>query len=178
MKFDFFSGIVLYDLLLLWVLNRKSLIQGSLNWIKAKCPASDTLVSSWRIQGVGRGGGGEWGSDLTPIWDWTGWFFSMKRALFKNVIVLGTLLWSVRLCSQSSISRANGYRRSQIDKHVVVSAFSAVRWRQLGQYNLFLSTSQSSEINNETVNGKEAWNVKTVSCFILLQSNQVKRSRR
>ena len=58
LKFDFFSGIVLYDLLLLWVLNRKSLIQGSLNWIKAKCPASNTLVSSWRIQGVGRGGGG------------------------------------------------------------------------------------------------------------------------
>ena len=33
--------------------------------------------------------------------------------MFKIVIVLGTLLSSVRLCSQMSISRANGDRRSQ-----------------------------------------------------------------
>ena len=39
-------------------------------------------------------------------------------------LVLGTLLWSVRLRSQNSISRANGERRSQIEKHVVVSVRS------------------------------------------------------
>ena len=37
------------------------------------------------------------------------------------------LLWSVCLCSQSSISCANGGRHSQIEKHVFVSAFSAGR---------------------------------------------------
>ena len=40
------------------------------------------------------------------------WFFS------------DTLLWSVHLWSQSSISRANGDRRLQIEKHVVLSVRS------------------------------------------------------
>ena len=40
-------------------------------------------------------------------------------------LFVGTLLWSVGLCSQSSISCANGDRRSQIKKQVVVSTFSA-----------------------------------------------------
>ena len=40
------------------------------------------------------------------------------------LLVLGTLLWSVRPRSQSSISRTNGDRRSQIEKHVVVSVRS------------------------------------------------------
>ena len=39
-------------------------------------------------------------------------------------LFLGTLLWSVRLCWQSSISRANGDRCSQVEKHVVVSVRS------------------------------------------------------
>ena len=63
-------------------------------------------------------------------------------------------------------SRANGDRRLQIEKHVVVSAFSAVRWRQTRpktSFYSFLSTSQSSEIENETVNGKEA-EAETMEC--------------
>ena len=45
---------------------------------------------------------------------------------------LGTLLWSVRLCSQSSISRVNGNWLSQIEKHVVVSASSVTSGRGCG----------------------------------------------
>ena len=87
-------------------------------------------------------------SDLTLVWDWnscivrivyhflTGWFFFfMKRALhfatklnYRDIQkcnrFLGTLLWSVRLCSQSNTSRANGDRPSQIERHVVVSVRS------------------------------------------------------
>ena len=88
-------------------------------------------------------------SDLTLVWDWNSYieriditfkladFFLWNahcifplnwiQGTFKNVTVLGTSVWSVRLCSQNSISRANGDRRSQIEKHVVVSAFSAGR---------------------------------------------------
>ena len=47
----------------------------------------------------------------------------MKRALHfvtpLNIFVLGTLLWSVRLClqsTQSSISRASGDLRSHIEE--------------------------------------------------------------
>ena len=49
---------------------------------------------------------------------------------------LGTLLWSVRLCSQRCISRANGDWLSQIEKHVVVSAFSVTSGRGCGGINL------------------------------------------
>ena len=41
-----------------------------------------------------------------------------------NILFLRTLLLSVRLSSQSSISRAHGDRRSQIEKHVVFSVRS------------------------------------------------------
>ena len=44
-----------------------------------------------------------------------------SRDIQKNVIVLGTLLCSVRLCSLSSISCATGDRSSQIEKRVLVS---------------------------------------------------------
>ena len=51
----------------------------------------------------------------------------------KMWLFLGTLIWSVHLCSQSSISRANGDRRSQIEKRLVVSAFSATGGRGCGE---------------------------------------------
>ena len=79
-------------------------------------------------------------SDLTLVWDWNSYIdvitfnwliFLMKHALHfatklnsrdvQKCIFWGTLLWSVRLCSQSSNSRANSDRRSQIEKHVAVS---------------------------------------------------------
>ena len=47
-------------------------------------------------------------------------------------LFVGTLLSSVGLCSQSSISCANGDRRSQIKKQVVVSAFSETGVREGG----------------------------------------------
>ena len=47
------------------------------------------------------------------------------------LLFLGTLLWSVCLCSQSSISRANGDRRSQIEKHAVVSVRSNLPQKSL-----------------------------------------------
>ena len=46
-------------------------------------------------------------------------------------LFLGTLIWSVRLCSQSSISRADGDQRSQIKKHVVVSVRSNLPQKSL-----------------------------------------------
>ena len=75
----------------------------------------------------------------TKILTTIGWLnFLMKRVLYFTTklnsrdIQLGTLLWSVRLCSQSSISRANGDWLSQIEKHVVVSAFSVTSGRGCG----------------------------------------------
>ena len=43
--------------------------------------------------------------------------------------------YDIHLCLQSSISRAKGDRCAQIEKHVIVSTFSAggQLWRQLGR---------------------------------------------
>ena len=60
---------------------------------------------------------------------------------------LGTLLWSVRLCSQSSISRANGDWLSQIEKHVVVSAFSVTSGRGCGGKVICYKKVQHSFLN-------------------------------
>ena len=99
--------------------------------------------TDWRIQGEGP----DPLSDLMLVWNWnsyidriiyhflTGWFFLMKRRLhFATKLNPRTIQkcncfwvspWSVCLCSQSSISCTNRERCSQIEKHVVVSAFSA-----------------------------------------------------
>ena len=42
----------------------------------------------------------------------------------KVQFFLGTLLGSVRLCSQSNISGANGNQHLQIEKHMIVSVRS------------------------------------------------------
>ena len=111
----------------------------------------DMGVNQWRIQGEGPGGLDPPfpPTDLTLVWDWncyygriiyhflTRWFLLMKCVLHFatklnsrdiqkcNLLFLGTLLWSARLCLQSNNSCTNGDWRSQIEKHVVVSAFSA-----------------------------------------------------
>ena len=95
--------------------------------------------TQWRIQGEGAPP-----QDLTLVWDWnsyidrivyhflTGWFFLMRCALHfatklnsRNIqkchcfcVPSNDLFASAR---RSSISRANGNQRSQIEKHVTVS---------------------------------------------------------
>ena len=76
-------------------------------------------------------------SDLTLVWDLlTGWFFLMKRALHFstklnsrdikkcNGFVVPCYDLFASVFSQSSIFRVNGDRRSEIEKHVVVSVRS------------------------------------------------------
>ena len=60
---------------------------------------------------------------------------------------LGTFLWSVRFRSQSSISRANGDWFSQIEKHVVVSAFSVTSGRGCGGIVICHKKVQQSFLN-------------------------------
>ena len=95
-------------------------------------PLSTFVIIQWRIQGGGSGGSGSPPhplSDLTLVWDWNSYIDRIVYHFLTGWLyfVLVTLLWSVSPCSQSSITRANGNRRSQIEKHVVVSAFSAGR---------------------------------------------------
>ena len=99
--------------------------------------------TDWQIQGEGP----DPLSDLMLVWNWnsyidriiyhflTGWFFLMKHRLhfatklnpraIQKCNCFWVSSWSVCLCSQSSISCTDCERCSQIEKHVVVSAFSA-----------------------------------------------------
>ena len=65
-------------------------------------------------------------------------------------------LWSVRLCSQSSISRASGDRCSQIE----IGRFCFLSWSTIMAISrpitTFFQPVKSSDIENETVNGEEA----------------------
>ena len=95
-------------------------------------------------------------SDLTLVWDGnfymdsivyhflSDWFFFNEMCVafchlskFQGYWKMQLFWDTLRLCSQSSISRANGDRRSQIEKHVVVSAFSATGGRGCGGVGLW-----------------------------------------
>ena len=133
----------------------------------------------WRIQGEGSGGSGPPPSDLTlttlrlkflprqdriSLFNWLiflrkcAWHFSTKLNSrdIEKCNCFWYPLWSVRLCSQSSISRASGDRCSQIE----IGRFCFLSWSTIMAISrpitTFFQPVKSSDIENETVNGEEA----------------------
>ena len=137
--------------------------------------------SNFAVTDPGGGSGGSGPPYQTwrlQLWDWnsyidrivyhflTGWFFLRKCAWhfstklnsrdIEKFNCFGYPLWSVRLCSQSSISRASGGRCSQIE----IGRFCFLSWSTIMAISrpitTFFQPVKSSDIENETVNGEEA----------------------
>ena len=120
-------------------------------------PLSDLTLTTLRLKFLHR-------QDRISLFNWLiflrkcAWHFSTKLNSrdIEKYNCLWYPLWSVRLCSQSSISRASGDRCSQIE----IGRFYFLSWSTIMAISrpitTFFQPVKPNEIENETVNGEEA----------------------